>query len=524
MRRFILLVSMIVMVITLGACSGQAGSENSIVTPPAVAKSEDKNNDTNASTPTPDPQKQADNALKEELLVKADTRRDAIRASKSTIEKAEEFKLGETYSGKAYFLSPNGNDDNDGLRPETAWATLEKVNEVSMDPGDAVFFQRGGIWYGQLKAQPGVTYSAYGEGVKPGLYGNSKEASDPGDWSLLENTDNIWVYKDKVSDCGGIFFNGGESNGLKVTSTINKDPDIKTRLTKDLAFYSVVDKEYYESNRGGGIPTGDIGFIPTATALYLRCDKGNPGEVFDSVIISPCGNIIYPADNTVFDNLCVKYCGSHAIFGWGIRLMVQNCEFGWIGGSIQYFDEYGIAMRFGNAVENDGTYDLYTVRDNYVYQVYDAALTNQNDGVMENITYSGNLIEYCNYGIEIFNWNDDGTNIYRNLLVEDNYILYSGDGWCKQRPEYGWNAAIEGHDSATPSENYIIRNNVFFEAGQCLLTIGSEDKYAPKLQNNIYVQTKGDNLLRWQSIEYKNHKPSSKEFLLQLDPGATIID
>ena len=246
--------------------------------------------------------------------------------------------------------------------------------------------------------------------------------------------------------------------------------------------------------------------------------------MFDSVVFAPCGNTIYPADQTVIDNLCIKYCGSHAIFGWGVRLIVQNCEFGWIGGSIQFFDEYGIAVRFGNAVENDGNYDLYTVRDCYVYQVFDAGLTNQNDGIMENITYVGNLIEYCNYGIEIFNWNDDGINIYRNVLVEDNYILFSGEGWCKHRFEYGWNAAIEGHDAQTPSENYIIRNNVFYEAQHTLLTIGSEDKYAPKLQNNIYVQTKGGKLLRWQGQEYSIKKESSKAFLLQLDPGAVIIE
>lgn len=58
----------------------------------------------------------------------------------------------------------HGDDANDGLTPQTAWATLNKVNGANLQRGDGVYFERGGLWCGQLWAQEGVIYSAYGSG------------------------------------------------------------------------------------------------------------------------------------------------------------------------------------------------------------------------------------------------------------------------------------------------------------------------------------------------------------------------
>lgn len=46
--------------------------------------------------------------------------------------------------GTAYYVSYSGSDGNDGLSPETARATLEKVNTATLLPGDGVYFERGG--------------------------------------------------------------------------------------------------------------------------------------------------------------------------------------------------------------------------------------------------------------------------------------------------------------------------------------------------------------------------------------------
>ena len=63
------------------------------------------------------------------------------------------------------------------------------------------------------------------------------------------------------------------------------------------------------------------------------------------------------------DNLCLKYCGSHGVgSGTNEGLRITNCEFGWIGGSIQGESIFGRKhpTRFGNAVEIYGGCDGYS--------------------------------------------------------------------------------------------------------------------------------------------------------------------
>lgn len=76
-----------------------------------------------------------------------------------------------------YYVAPDGDDTRDGLAPERAWRSLERVNTARLAAGDHVLFRRGGQWRGQLLPQSGkesgaITYGAYGEGPKPSLVGS----------------------------------------------------------------------------------------------------------------------------------------------------------------------------------------------------------------------------------------------------------------------------------------------------------------------------------------------------------------
>ena len=85
-----------------------------------------------------------------------------------------------------------------GTSPETAWATIDRLNGAELNDGDAVFFRRGDVWRAaQVESRPGVTYSAYGEGEKPGLYGSAENGGGAEKWSLWyegEDGRKIWVY------------------------------------------------------------------------------------------------------------------------------------------------------------------------------------------------------------------------------------------------------------------------------------------------------------------------------------------
>ena len=71
-----------------------------------------------------------------------------------------------------YVDSVAGDDVNAGDSPEAAWASLGRVSNADLKPGDTVRFKRGGVWRGTLTPRSGamgapITYAAYGEGEKP---------------------------------------------------------------------------------------------------------------------------------------------------------------------------------------------------------------------------------------------------------------------------------------------------------------------------------------------------------------------
>lgn len=49
-----------------------------------------------------------------------------------------------------YYLSSSGNDFNNGISANTAWRTIDKLNEVQLLPGDTVKFEGGAIFPGSI--------------------------------------------------------------------------------------------------------------------------------------------------------------------------------------------------------------------------------------------------------------------------------------------------------------------------------------------------------------------------------------
>lgn len=76
---------------------------------------------------------------------------------------------------------------------------------------------------------------------------------------------------------------------------------------------------------------------PTASKtkgyLYINCDDGNPGEIFNSIEFMPSMHMItaqssdYNFKNTFVENLCVMYGGAHGIHAsTATNFTVKNCE------------------------------------------------------------------------------------------------------------------------------------------------------------------------------------------------------
>ena len=438
------------------------------------------------------------NAKVAEVDKLAEERKNAILATESDYS---------TITGTKYYVSPNGDDNNDGTSPETAWKTINKAVKSPLKAGDGILLERGGVWREKFTARQGITYSAYGEGAKPVISGSPENGADASKWTLFhedkESGMKIWTYSNTdMTDVGEIVFNDGAAYSYKevpsyvngkfvVRNDRNTEFDVKVHLDHDLKFFHKAD-----SVLNGAIPNID----QARGTLYLRCDKGNPGEVFKSIEFNTRTTIVGMANNTVFDNLSIMYGGSHGIGGGTTNnITVKNCVFGWIGGSVQYYNSTnGNVVRFGNGVEIYGGCDNYTIENCYIYQNYDAGVTHQygngtNDVTMNNVTYKGNLIEDCVYNIEYFLGGAEGNSNARrdgkNHLFEDNILRRAGYGFGSTRPDGYCQAHIKSWGSKNSFENYVVRNNIFDRSVQYLFQIGADyAAYLPKMEGNTYIQ------------------------------------
>lgn len=415
------------------------------------------------------------------------TRREAIRNSVTDL----------VVTGDSYYVSAEGDDSADGRSPESAWATISKVNSSIFKPGDAVFFRRGDIFRGALNAPAGITFSAYGSGEKPRLWASPFDGAKHGQWIPTEAPD-IYVYSERfLGDVGCMIFNHGESYALKACVHF-RDKYNRTNgtsfeswkdLVEDLSFYHDLGGEFTEC-------TNEFGLI------YLKSVKGNPSERFESIEfnVNEHGITIY-GDNVRINNLHIQYCGCHGIAANTKNgLHVDWCEFEWIGGSMQFYSETGKPTRFGNAVEIYGSCKDYTVENCYVNQIYDAGLTHQyshgevNVVKMDDVTYKGNLIENCIYSIEYFNGiaDNDAERSMHHIRISDNIMLNAGYGFGSQRPDQGPDAHIKSWDSMNFGTDMVYENNIMYRSKHMMLHIATADiKYMPVFRGNIFVQEEG---------------------------------
>ena len=471
-------------------------------------------------------------AVLNELDKQAEELKKAILEAKDTIEIA----------GTTYYVSNSGSDENNGKTPETPWKTIERVNKEELLPGDGVRFKRGDLFRGTIISRNGVTYCAYGEGEKPKFYAWNKNLGDASLWTLYNAENNIWKLNEKILDCGTLVFNGGEKHSYKHIPSYRygkfycrwKDGvefDLTKELENDLDIYW-----YFEGNfttvptKGEDFPVPEVDETCFGD-LYLRCDKGNPGEIYSDIEAIPrtCIVRVWSIDNVTVDNFCMKYANfGISAFDTNVKgLHVTNCEIGWIGGCIQNYtgtdpnfleEKRGGVTRYGNGIEIYGGCTDFLVENNYIYQVYDAGATHQvttfgDKFIMKDVCYSGNLMENCVYSIEYFldERVKNTDSIMENIEIKGNILRFGGYGWGQQRHNTYTPALIKGWSYENSARNFTIHHNVFDRSAYRLVhLVAGKEEYLPKMSGNTYVQKHGMTLGQYGSKE--NGEPEIMAF------------
>lgn len=347
-------------------------------------------------------------AALEEYTEKLNERIEEIRESANATKPSD-------VKGTVYYISTvNGDDSNDGLTPKTAYASVlplykimagGKVVQDNLKSGDGVFIERGSVLYPQKKLYTNwsgdkimplpsnITVGAYGEGEKP-IFTTAVDINGKTKWLETEYKN---VYKldydltgteqaPAYYDIGSIAVydkSGNVGFGVKVIPTVPNAPYAEGSMTEGLGLVSNGFETFVNEELAVNDPSvirNNLEFFQDYNegALYIYCDKGNPGEYYDKLIVARRGSAFTVSGVGIsIDNIAMMHCGSMGVdIGEAKNFSVTNCTFEWIGGCLQ-----GGAgddkTRYGNGFQNWQNGDGITIDNCLFYQIYDGACSTQ---------------------------------------------------------------------------------------------------------------------------------------------------
>ena len=400
----------------------------------------------------------------------ADKEADELRA---TIMNAKNTNEAYEIKGKTYYISANGNDENDGLSKDKPFKTIDALDSIELEAGDAVLFERDSVFRlnRSLNCISGIVYGSYGSGNKPALYFSPKNYGDISLWTPT-NKKNVWVAEFPYGEACSVVLGYGSEIGY--------------RRAKGLQELDV-NYEFYHNT--------DSGFV------YMYCDLGNPGRIFSNIEIVPVGRIINVDDGAhdiVIDNLCLKYAGNLGInLGCVHDVTITNCEIAFTGGA----EFAGGTTRYGNGIQFwQGGTDI-TVKYNWVYQTFDSAITWQGQTkssgkaptVYKNIHFDNNLLEYNNADYEFFD--TEGSSI-ENYTMDNNIMRFTNLGWGSRQEDSGIRGiegTIRGVTTEMIMKSISIKNNIIdTPARKAISWVSTEEQFRNTVLsgNRLYINGK----------------------------------
>ncbi|RIH64425.1 T9SS C-terminal target domain-containing protein [Mariniphaga sediminis] len=408
-----------------------------------------------------------------------------------------------------YYISNTGNDANSGLTKQEAWQTLDKVNELSLQPGDKILLKRGDTFYGSIiinqegNQENPIVVGAYGDGDKPLITGFKKIES----WTSLDG--NLWESTDSISSlssCNMVLIDGentpmgripntdyltyyahSEKNQIStysLSSSVNNwtgaDIVIRTNhyvwdrrvITSHVGGTLGFENLMYQLNDGFGFfIQNDIRTVNVQNEWYYNPETGKitvfsasePSDLKMTTIdylIVPNGSYI------VIEDLALSGANDCGIYNYlsntAHHITVKNCD-------INYSGKNGISLRkYFLIIENNKVYNSNVngiVVKNCKYGSFVRGNDIQNSGLFPGI---GDGAEFC--GIRAGNHN--------GLTVENNTIINSG--YC--------GITFRG-DSMTVKNNYIEGFCFITDDGGGIYTHSKNLKYGNKIIGNIVTGT-----------------------------------
>ena len=238
---------------------------------------------------------------------------------------------------------------------------------------------------------------------------------------------------------------------------------------------------------------GDYWYSGADWQVRLYSER-NPAEIHQSIELALRRHIVDQSNacHVIYDGLALS-CGAAHGFGGGTThdIVIRDCDVSWIGGGHQFTLPDGNPVRFGNGIEFWENAHDNLVEGCRIWEIYDAALTNQGgrDNSQINITYRDNVIWNSEYSFEFWNRGPESTT--RNVRFEHNTCFGAGLGWGHaQRPDPNGRHLMFYVNTAQTSE-IVIRDNIFAVATDSCLRMDNDWSKSLLLDGNCWFQPRG---------------------------------
>lgn len=250
---------------------------------------------------------------------------------------------------------------------------------------------------------------------------------------------------------------------------------------------------------------GDYWYDKASNRVFLYWPE-NPAKTFQWIELAQKQTVFNESSchDVTYDGLAVAFTAAHGIGGGNTRnITVRNCDLYFIGGG-DFTHADGTHARFGNAIEFWNSCDGNLVENCHIWEIYDAALTNQGKGTPEkpsiqrNLVYRNNRIENAEYSFEY--WNRGG--VTENVLFEGNVCTDAGICWSHAQRRDPNGGHLMFYQNSAPTSGFVVRNNQFLRSSEVCFRFENDWRAGLKMERNVYEQFDGKPVIRWKVKNY----------------------
>lgn len=235
--------------------------------------------------------------------------------------------------------------------------------------------------------------------------------------------------------------------------------------------------------------------------------EGNPAASHKSIELALTRHIIDEGGkhHVTYEDLDLRYGAAHGIGGGSTHhITARNLDISFIGGGHQHTRPDGRPVRYGNGIEFWSAAHDNLVEGCRIWEIYDAALTNQGDDENEerDIVYRDNVIWNSEYSFEYWNGKHPENNRTReqksktrDILFEHNTCFAAGRGWGHdQRPDRNGRHLMFYFNGAETT-GVIVRENIFSDSTDGCLRMQNDWTAGLVMERNCWFQAQGE--LMW---------------------------